>query len=231
MIKKILTVTTIGLLGVTTTLGTVKAQNSFLIQNTTNIHNAEIKSDSWLSKEKQNHIKKIKELLKNVKNDDYKKEIEKEGVTLKTLKKIENDLIEKEKAQKNKTSNDKKVSTTNLTPINTSQQAPVNTGEQPVSTTNSSTTKQYSLSQFMFSGVINWGGYKFTYYSQSVLPGGGLVIPGRHVNADGYVSDGDGYIVLAGSAPKGTVYDTPFGYKGKIYDRGTFGNHLDVYIR
>ena len=60
MIKKILTVTTIGLLGVTTTLGTVKAQNSFLIQNTTNIHNAEIKSDSWLSKEKQNHIKKIK---------------------------------------------------------------------------------------------------------------------------------------------------------------------------
>ena len=51
MIKKILTVTTIGLLGVTTTLGTVKAQNSFLIQNTTNIHNAEIKSDSWLSKD------------------------------------------------------------------------------------------------------------------------------------------------------------------------------------
>ena len=175
--------------------------------------------------------RKIKELLKNVKNDDYKKEIEKEGVTLKTLKKIENDLIEKEKAKKNKTSNDKQASTTNSTFVNTSQQAPVNTGEQPVSTTNSSTTKQYSLSQFMFSGVINWGGYKFTYYSQSVLPGGGLVIPGRHVNADGYVSDGDGYIVLAGSAPKGTVYDTPFGYKGKIYDRGTFGNHLDVYIR
>ena len=83
----------------------------------------------------------------------------------------------------------------------------------------------------MFSGVINWQGLKFTYYSQSVLPGGGLQIPGRHVNKDGYVSDGDGYIVLAGSAPKGTVYDTPFGYQGKIYDRGTFGNHLDVYIR
>lgn len=83
----------------------------------------------------------------------------------------------------------------------------------------------------MFSGVVYWSGYKFTYYSQSVLPGGGLSIPGRHVNADGYVSDGDGYIVLAGSAPLGTVYDTPFGYKGKIYDRGTSGNHLDVYIR
>lgn len=88
-----------------------------------------------------------------------------------------------------------------------------------------------SLSQFMFDGVVYSGGYKFTYYSQSVLPGGGLSIPGRHVNADGFVSDGDGYIVLAGSAPLGTVYDTPFGYKGKIYDRGTYGNHLDVYVR
>ena len=88
-----------------------------------------------------------------------------------------------------------------------------------------------SLSQFMFDGVVYSGGYKFTYYSQSVLPGGGLSIPGRHINADGFVSDGDGYIVLAGSAPLGTVYDTPFGYKGKIYDRGTYGNHLDVYVQ
>lgn len=89
----------------------------------------------------------------------------------------------------------------------------------------------YSLEQFLFSGVVNWGGYKFTYYSQQVLPGPGLAIPGRHVNAAGYVSDGDGYIVLAGDAAKGTVYATPFGYEGKIYDRGTAGNHLDVYIR
>ncbi|MFC5338540.1 hypothetical protein [Leucobacter denitrificans] len=88
----------------------------------------------------------------------------------------------------------------------------------------------YTLEQFMFTGSVNWGGYRFTYYSQQVLPGGGLAIPGRHVNAGGYVSDGDGYIVLAGSAPKGTVYETPFGYPGKIYDRGTVGNHLDVYI-
>lgn len=99
------------------------------------------------------------------------------------------------------------------------------------STVQTSTERLYSLSDFMFSGVVYWSGYKFTYYSQSVLPGGGLSIPGRHVNDDGYVSDGDGYIVLAGSAPLGTVYDTPFGYKGKIYDRGTSGNHLDVYIR
>lgn len=89
----------------------------------------------------------------------------------------------------------------------------------------------YSLEQFMFRGSIQWSGYRFTYYSEQVLPGGGLAIPGRHLNAGGYVSDADGYIVLAGSAPKGTVYETPFGYPGKIYDRGTVGNHLDVYIR
>jgi hypothetical protein len=89
----------------------------------------------------------------------------------------------------------------------------------------------YTLQQFMSSGVVNWGGYRFTYYSQQVLPGSGLAIPGRHVNEGGYVSDGDGFIVLAGSAPKGTVYETPFGYPGKIYDRGTSGNHLDVYVR
>lgn len=89
----------------------------------------------------------------------------------------------------------------------------------------------YTLDEFMFTGAVHWGGYKFTFYSQQVLPGPGLQIPGRHVNEAGYVSDEDGYIVLAGSAPKGTVYETPFGYPGKIYDRGTVGTHLDVYIR
>ncbi len=89
----------------------------------------------------------------------------------------------------------------------------------------------YTLEEFMFRGAISWGGYKFTYYSQQVLPGEGLAVPGRHVNVAGYVADADGYLVLAGSAPKGTVYETPFGYQGKIYDRGTVGTHLDVYIR
>ena len=92
------------------------------------------------------------------------------------------------------------------------------------------TAKLFDLDDFMFRGVIYWSGYKFTYYSEKVLPGGGLQIPGRHVNADGYVADEDGYIVLAGDASMGTVFETPFGYKGKIYDRGTVGNHLDVYI-
>lgn len=89
----------------------------------------------------------------------------------------------------------------------------------------------FTLAQFKSAGVVNWGDHKFTYYSQSVLPGGGLNIPGRHVTDAGYVCDADGYIVLAGSAALGTVYETPFGAKGKVYDRGVSGNHLDVYIR
>lgn len=92
-------------------------------------------------------------------------------------------------------------------------------------------TMEYTLSQFMSIGRLNWGGYQYTYYSQSVLPGLGLSIPGRHVNENGYVSDGDGYIVLANDAPIGTVFPTPFGAPGKVYDRGTSGNHLDVYIQ
>ena len=92
------------------------------------------------------------------------------------------------------------------------------------------TEKLFGLDDFMFRGVVYWNGYKFTYYSEKVLPGRGLRIPGRHVNADGYVADEEGYIVLAGDAPMGSVFETPFGYKGKIYDRGTSGNHLDVYI-
>lgn len=91
--------------------------------------------------------------------------------------------------------------------------------------------KKYSLGTFLSKGVVYDSGRRYTYYSQSVLPGGGLSIPGRHVNRDGYVADKDGYIVLANSAPKGTVIKTPFGYYGKVYDRGTSGNHFDVYIR
>lgn len=89
-----------------------------------------------------------------------------------------------------------------------------------------------ALKDFLKRGVVYFNQYKFTYYSQSKLPGHNLKIPGRHVNKDGYVSDGDGYIVLANNAPIGTIFDTPFGYQGKVYDRGFFGdNHIDVYVR
>lgn len=112
---------------------------------------------------------------------------------------------------------------------------PVKPSQPTESTGNNNNTNSnsgfISLDDFLFQGVVYANGYKFTYYSQSVLPGGGLSIPGRHVNANGYVCDGDGYIVAAGSLAMGSVVPTPFGASAKIYDRGTTGNHIDIYIR
>lgn len=85
-----------------------------------------------------------------------------------------------------------------------------------------------------FRGVVYANGYKYTYYSQRVLPGPGLRIPGRHVNQYGYVADKDGYIVLASnySVPMGATFNTPFG-AGKVYDRcaNCPVKHLDVYTK
>lgn len=77
-------------------------------------------------------------------------------------------------------------------------------------------------------GIVNWGGYRFTWYSQNVLPGGGLSIPGRHVNGSGFVCDGDGYIVAATAMGRGTVGNSPWG-QWKSYDTGVSGNTVDLY--
>ena len=88
----------------------------------------------------------------------------------------------------------------------------------------------YDPYSFKSMGVINWGGYRWTYYSQRVLPGGGLRIPGRHVGPYGFVCDEDGYICLAStSVSYGTVVDTPFGMKGKVYDCGCAAGTMDCY--
>ena len=88
----------------------------------------------------------------------------------------------------------------------------------------------YTAEQFKYMGVINWGGWKWTWYSEKVLPGKGLHIPGRHVDKNGYVCDANGYICLAAtSLEKGTVVNTPFGKQGKVYDSGCAIGTLDVY--
>ena len=91
----------------------------------------------------------------------------------------------------------------------------------------------YSSSEFQNTGVINWGGYEWTYYSELILPGEGLDIPGRHTTEDGYVCDGDGYVVIAADLdmlPRYSVVDTPFGRTGKVYDTGCSYGTLDVYV-
>ncbi len=99
------------------------------------------------------------------------------------------------------------------------------------STTTVTTKKLYSPSYFRRAGVIKWNGWKWTWYSQKVLPGKGLKIPGRHVDSNGYVCDKNGYICLAStSRPKGTIVSTPFGKKGKVYDSGCAKGVMDVYV-
>lgn len=80
-------------------------------------------------------------------------------------------------------------------------------------------------------GVVYYAGHRETYYSQRVLPGGGLKIPGRHVNAsDGTVRDADGYICVASSdLEMGTVVETSLG-TGKVYDSGCASGTIDIYV-
>ena len=181
---------------------------------------------------KANNTKEVKEAYRKYAQIELDR-IQQKRDEEEKAKKAEEERIAKEKAEEEAKA--KKAEEERIAKGKAEKEAKAQAEEQAQQTYSGSSASnsgvKISLSQFMFDGVVYSGGYKFTYYSQSVLPGGGLSIPGRHVNADGFVSDGDGYIVLAGSAPLGTVYDTPVGYKGKIYDRGTSGNHLDVYVQ
>lgn len=89
----------------------------------------------------------------------------------------------------------------------------------------------YTPVDFQNMGIIDWGGWCWTFYSQRAMPGEGLIIPGRHVDYNGYVCDENDYICLASSSlDKGTVVDTPFGKMGKVYDCGCLNYILDVYV-
>ena len=82
---------------------------------------------------------------------------------------------------------------------------------------------------FRSQGRANDGSWNYTWYSQRVLPGGGLDIPGRHVTEDGFVRDADGNICVASDdLDKGTEVETPYG-KGKVYDTGSGSGNLDLY--
>ena len=89
----------------------------------------------------------------------------------------------------------------------------------------------YSPSDFMNAGVINWGGWTWTYYSERILPGDGLWIPGRWTDSDGYVCDENGYVCLAStSVARYSIIETPFGRTGKVYDSGCDYGVMDIYV-
>ena len=112
-----------------------------------------------------------------------------------------------------------------------SSQVPAET-ETEAQTEAQTTGAIYTPDYFKLHGVLNWGGSKWTYYSQRILPGEGLWIPGRHLDENGYVCDENGYIVCAADLsyiPRYTVIDTPLGKQGKIYDTGCAYGVIDVY--
>lgn len=94
------------------------------------------------------------------------------------------------------------------------------------------TSDGISASEFQWMGVVEDDDHFYTWYSENVLPGGGLTElneNGRH-SEDGFVKDGDGYIAVAScDYEKGTVIDTPFG-QAKVYDTGSLSpGQVDVY--
>lgn len=94
------------------------------------------------------------------------------------------------------------------------------------------TQKIFSKEEFQYAGIISWGGWQWTYYLMSQFPGStSTPVEGRYVNEDGFVCDGDGYIILASvDLPPYTIVQTPFGYVGKVYDTGCPHGILDVYV-
>jgi len=81
-------------------------------------------------------------------------------------------------------------------------------------------------------GAIYYNGHRETYYSEKVLPGNGLRIPGRHVADDGTIRDENGYICVAadpGFLARGTVLITSLG-PAKVYDSGCAYGTVDIYV-
>lgn len=98
---------------------------------------------------------------------------------------------------------------------------------------------KYSETYNLFSNALTpsrgaqyFDGHKETYYSQNVLPGSGLNIPGRHVADDGTIRDGEGYISVAADPsymPRGSVLMTSLG-PAKVYDTGCAYGTIDIYV-
>lgn len=80
-------------------------------------------------------------------------------------------------------------------------------------------------------GALYYNNHKETYYSERVLPGNSLQIPGRHTADDGTVRDAEGYICVAASTSylaRGTVVKTSMG-PAKVYDSGCAAGTIDIY--
>lgn len=132
---------------------------------------------------------------------------------------------------------DEPINTNNYesTPEETAPVVDAQPQSEVVETTTQVTQEQVSIPS-SGTGVLNpvdginyYNGVKESYYSQKVLAGGGLNIPGRHVAADGTIRDADNYIVVASDTQaKGSTGQSSLGAY-KVYDTGVGHSGIDVY--
>ncbi len=118
----------------------------------------------------------------------------------------------------------------------TTETAQAQTETAPAATQSNTASTSAASTPSTGSGVLNpvdginyYNGVRESYYSQKVLAGGGLNIPGRHVAADGTIRDADGYIVVASdNQAKGSTGQSSLGAY-KVYDTGVGHSGIDVY--
>ena len=91
--------------------------------------------------------------------------------------------------------------------------------------------------KFKTKGVINYGGYKWTYCNETVMPDAwGARAPGTHTE-DNVVKDGNGNVLLASIMhPKVTPLVTPIldpngvQYTGVVYDYYPTNGYIEVFV-
>lgn len=94
----------------------------------------------------------------------------------------------------------------------------------------------YTVEDFIYNGIIEMNGWRFTWYSEQVLPGEGLQIPGRWSDGQ-FVRDENGFLCVAcNDLEHGTHVSTPFG-DAIVYDSVGYdfdGNYVtgvvDIYV-
>lgn len=110
--------------------------------------------------------------------------------------------------------------------------------EEAIAALNDGTLKMEYSATYSYNGLnkrkgaMYFNGHRETYYSEKVLPGNGLRIPGRHVADDGTIRDENGFICVAadpGFLARGTVLITSLG-PAKVYDSGCAYGTVDIYV-
>lgn len=84
---------------------------------------------------------------------------------------------------------------------------------------------RYYINYLHTKGPVHWRGRKYTYYTSRLCPIYKLPVPGLHLDKNGMWCDKWDYIVLGSSVQNKinrTVYATPFGKYGRVYDTGGY---------